>query len=415
VCITDPVAEKLFEFLKKALYDPDEARLDLEEIPEGFVDLAKGLLYYVQSVHEASILAADIARGDLDTNPLTTNNEVAPGLKSLQATLRHLTWQSQQIAKGDYQQRINFMGDFSEAVNNMVVQLDERQKALEEEIAAGVRKSEALALNLKVLEDITKQMTQLVIVVDIKTEERLFQNHPIERVLYDLATADQLHEWMHNNLSSIEVDTRVTRDIELINNDSFQFFTADIRALAWGTSIAAVFIFSDMTQTRRAMASLEAIANYDQQTGVYSRHYGMITLNKWLDQGMEFSLCFADMDSLKLVNDKFGHGEGDKYILEVSGILRSFSQDAFVCRLGGDEFMLLAKSWTQEAAESRLEDLRSELIRMGEKFDPRYQHSLSYGVIEVSKDTRLPLSDLLSTADERMYLYKRARKAERKN
>ncbi len=410
---SDPIAEKLFEYLKKALYEPSEATLDLDEIPEDFLDLAKGLLYYVHSVHEASVLAADIARGELDTNPLTTNNEVAPGLKSLQATLRHLTWQTQQIAKGDYQQRINFMGDFSEAVNYMVVQLDERQKALEAEIAAGIQKSEALALNLKVLEDITRQMTQLVIVMEVDSKEMIFQNHPVERVLHDLTTADQLESWMHEHLSSIKGEGRATKDVELINNDSFQYFTVDIRALSWGHKDAAVFIFTDMTQTRRAMASLEEIANYDQQTGVYSRHYGMITLNKWLDQKVEFVLCFADMDSLKLVNDKYGHGEGDKYILEVASLLRAFSNDAFVCRLGGDEFMLLVRDWTQEAAERRLEDLRTDLIRMGEKFDSRYRHSLSYGVIKVESNNVFPLSELLSTADERMYLYKRARKAQR--
>lgn len=411
----DPVAARLFEYLREALYAPDEAKLDFDEIPEGFMDLAKGMLYYVQCVHEASILSADLARGDLHTNPLTTNNEVAPGLKSLQATLRHLTWQTQQVAKGDYQQRISFMGDFSEAINNMVAQLDERQKALEEEIAAGVRKSEALELNLKVLEDITKQMPQLVIVLNAKTKETIYQNHHLERVLYDPTTSQRLHDWMHEVLANFKMTRRITKDLELINNNSFQFFTTDIRPLKWDSDDAAVFIFTDMTQTKRAMASLEEIANYDQQTGVYSRHYGMATLNEWLDENKEFVLCFADIDSLKFVNDKFGHAQGDKYILEVSGTLRSFDEDAFVCRLGGDEFMLLAAGWTREDAEAKLEDLRSELIRMGEKFDPRYIHSLSYGVIEVDKITDLPLSDVLAIADDRMYHYKRAHKAERKN
>ncbi|HBT95179.1 MAG TPA: hypothetical protein DEB24_03330 [Coriobacteriia bacterium] len=411
----DPVAQRLFDYLKNALYNPAEAHLDPKDIPEEFRDFAKGLLYYVQSVREASILAADIARGDLDTRPLTTGNEVAPGLKSLQATLRHLTWQTQQIAKGDYQQRINFMGDFSEAINNMVVQLDWRQKALEEEIRAGIRKSQALALNLGVLEDITRQMPQLVLVLDVHSKEKLFQNHPIERVLQDRTSAEKLFAWIEDSLTSIGSDERSEKEIELISEGNFQFFAVDIRALKWGSQDAAAFIFTDQTQTRRAMASLQEIANYDQQTGVYSRHFGMLTLNKWLDHKQDFVLCFADMDSLKYVNDVFGHNEGDRYILEVASLLRLFSEGAFVCRLGGDEFMLLAKDWEQEAAEQRLEELRCDLIKTGKEIEPRYRHSVSYGVIKVDADNKMPLSDLLGLADERMYHYKKAHKAERRN
>ena len=49
--------------------------------------------------------------------------------KQLQANLRHLTWQTQQIAEGNFNLRVEFMGDFSEAFNSMVVSLDKARKA----------------------------------------------------------------------------------------------------------------------------------------------------------------------------------------------------------------------------------------------------------------------------------------------
>ena len=51
-------------------------------------------------------------------------------LKALQANLRHITWQTQVVASGDYSQRIDFMGEFSDAFNSMVTQLDSTIKTL---------------------------------------------------------------------------------------------------------------------------------------------------------------------------------------------------------------------------------------------------------------------------------------------
>lgn len=55
---------------------------------------------------------------------------VIGALKTLQSNLYHLTWQTQCIAKGEYQHRVNFMGDFSTAFNQMVVELDKNVSAL---------------------------------------------------------------------------------------------------------------------------------------------------------------------------------------------------------------------------------------------------------------------------------------------
>lgn len=51
-------------------------------------------------------------------------------LKMLQSNLRHLTWQTQMVAQGDFTQRVEFMGDFSGAFNQMVQQLDETIQTL---------------------------------------------------------------------------------------------------------------------------------------------------------------------------------------------------------------------------------------------------------------------------------------------
>ncbi|MCL2874348.1 MAG: ATP-binding protein [Defluviitaleaceae bacterium] len=122
------VADILFNYLRDVVYDPDNAFLDIEALPEPFQSLGQGLQYFAESVLDAKMLATSMSKGDLNFNTSLSRNEITAPLKSLQASLRHITWQAQQVAKGDYQQRVDYLGELSEAFNSMVMQLDEKQR-----------------------------------------------------------------------------------------------------------------------------------------------------------------------------------------------------------------------------------------------------------------------------------------------
>ncbi len=72
-----------------------------------------------------------LARGDLETRSLLGRMPAAQSLKALQSNLRHLTYKTQQIADGDLEQRVDFMGDFSIAFNQMTQQLKDSYQELE--------------------------------------------------------------------------------------------------------------------------------------------------------------------------------------------------------------------------------------------------------------------------------------------
>src|ERR1039457_3772154 len=82
-----------------------------------------------QELNENFTLA--ISNGDLTKSLTGVRGPVAGSLKSLQASLRHLTWQATQIADGYFSQRVDFMGDFSTAFNSMVEHLSEARTMLE--------------------------------------------------------------------------------------------------------------------------------------------------------------------------------------------------------------------------------------------------------------------------------------------
>ncbi|MCL2700466.1 MAG: ATP-binding protein [Phycisphaerae bacterium] len=125
-----PVADALFAYLRDAIYSPAKASLNVDELPEAFRTFGKGLAFFAHMVTEAKSLARELAEGNLHCGLPPPGNEVAAPLKKLHASLKHLTWQSQQVAKGDYQQRVAFMGDFSDAFNHMIEQLAERQQII---------------------------------------------------------------------------------------------------------------------------------------------------------------------------------------------------------------------------------------------------------------------------------------------
>lgn len=68
-------------------------------------------------------ILSQFAKGDLSQN-IELRGFMAGSLKALQAHLRHLTWQVQQVEMGDLSQRVDFLGDFSASFNRMVIKLD---------------------------------------------------------------------------------------------------------------------------------------------------------------------------------------------------------------------------------------------------------------------------------------------------
>ena len=86
-------------------------------------------------IEEIGLFVVPLARGELSAPLPSPDNNMAGPLVEMHARLSQLTRQTQEIARGDYSQRIDFMGEFSDAFNSMVVLLEERERSLTDEIA----------------------------------------------------------------------------------------------------------------------------------------------------------------------------------------------------------------------------------------------------------------------------------------
>jgi diguanylate cyclase (GGDEF)-like protein len=96
------------------------------ELPDGGDGELEAILDDLAELYE---FALGLAKGNFDRT-LQATGALAGSLKNLDAALRHLTWQTQRVAAGDFTQRVDFMGEFALAFNHMVVALDEARTEL---------------------------------------------------------------------------------------------------------------------------------------------------------------------------------------------------------------------------------------------------------------------------------------------
>jgi signal transduction histidine kinase len=96
--------------------------------------LAAAVNRLIESQAEVLRFIGALSRGDLQEPVPAAQNPLASPFKELHSRLVHLTWQAEQVARGDYNQRVDFMGDFSLAFNAMVASLELKERELHERI-----------------------------------------------------------------------------------------------------------------------------------------------------------------------------------------------------------------------------------------------------------------------------------------
>ena len=127
-----------------------------------------------------------ISKGDLE-QPLSLRGSLAGSLKNLDAALRHLTYQTQCVAAGDFTQRVDFMGEFSEAYNSMVVALDKARTELDarhELLQAQAAKLEELATTDALTGAYNRRKFNELILAELERVRRY--EHPLSLFILDI-------------------------------------------------------------------------------------------------------------------------------------------------------------------------------------------------------------------------------------
>jgi diguanylate cyclase (GGDEF)-like protein len=156
------------------------------------------------------------------------------------------------------------------------------------------------------------------------------------------------------------------------------------------------------------------MAHHDLLTGLPNRALNLKLFSELLagpwpeagSPGSKLTVFCLDLDGFKGVNDRFGHAAGDAVLVAVADRLRASVRDAdFVCRIGGDEFVILLPNITDGEAAAVA---RRIISRVSEPFEfaPTARIGASIGLASAPRDG-VTADELLSAADRAMYEAKR--------
>jgi diguanylate cyclase (GGDEF)-like protein len=172
----------------------------------------------------------------------------------------------------------------------------------------------------------------------------------------------------------------------------------DIKLMEFVSSQAASAIERKSTEER-----IKHLSFHDSLTGLYNRAYFEEELERYnFPRYYPLSIVMLDVNGLKIINDTFGHSEGDRLLQHFSQVLISVSrQGDILARIGGDEFAIILPSTTSEEAHSFCERIKK--VCQQDKIKPIYLRlnaSLGHTTQEGEyKDT----NTLLKEADKKMY------------
>ena len=164
--------------------------------------------------------------------------------------------------------------------------------------------------------------------------------------------------------------------------------------------------------------SMEAQISTDPLTSLNNRgqllHYTSQRVNMYRDGRRTFVVMF-DINDFKVVNDTYGHAEGDRALLIVAealkGVVKNHSTPMFLARFGGDEFILIVHAAVGEEIDPLIAEIRGLIEAKCRAYQTPYMLSIGAGWDEwTGKDDSF--QKCMQRADEKLYLDK-ARQKER--
>lgn len=197
-------------------------------------------------------------------------------------------------------------------------------------------------------------------------------------------------------------------DVCTINDKIYQSYDSLIH---WFDGSIVHFQHShDITDIKRIVFD----ASFDELTGIYNRKTGYQQLTNQLynckKEKKLIQVCLFDIDNLKITNDVYGHIEGDHMLKVITkAVKEKLNDNDIIFRISGDEFIVSFYDYSYDTAYqymmSVLKDLKHIVVEENFKYDLSY----CFGIIEIDSRNTLPISDIISAADEKMYTWKKRR------
>lgn len=153
-----------------------------------------------------------------------------------------------------------------------------------------------------------------------------------------------------------------------------------------GIPVKAVGYYRNISEERRQVLHLTQMAETDAMTGLFNRQAAIPRIEEYIQNIGDSSAAMVmfDLDNFKQANDVFGHSFGDTMIVENARKLKQFfRKDDIICRIGGDEFMILCKNIREKDLLRKLAKVINAMTIMHEKEGQSIRFSSSAGYVMI--------------------------------
>jgi diguanylate cyclase (GGDEF)-like protein len=154
------------------------------------------------------------------------------------------------------------------------------------------------------------------------------------------------------------------------------------------------------------------LATLDELTMISNRR-GFLTLADHSQKlcrrkKIPMSVALFDLNKFKLINDQYGHHEGDFVLKKFAEVLRRvFRESDVIGRLGGDEFVVMLTDADHEQIDDILGRFKETIAETNQAMDKPYEIEFSVGVAHIAYDTDKSLEEMIEQADAAMYVQKK--------
>jgi len=178
---------------------------------------------------------------------------------------------------------------------------------------------------------------------------------------------------------------------------------------------AVTIVSKDISGRKIMEEELREMSLTDELTKLYNRRGLAVLGEQYLRMSARENrglyILYADLDNMKVINDKLGHQEGDQALIKTADILKEcFRKSDIIARLGGDEFAVFPVGFAGDNVENITARLLANITAYNLKSSDIFKLSISFGISFFDPQNPSSLDDLLAEADRLMYENKRQKK-----
>lgn len=196
------------------------------------------------------------------------------------------------------------------------------------------------------------------------------------------------------------------------SDDEKRWFMMRVVPFKLNTDFYYVITHQNITERKLAEEEVQQLANIDGLTDIFNRGY----FDSFLEQewnrckrlNMPLSLAIIDLDDFKLLNDTYGHQQGDECLKQVAAILEQYTKrPSDICaRFGGEEFALVYGNTSSEQATTVINAIVEQLKQLNicnELSLPSKTLTVSIGLASVVPCSDYTIESMIKEADDLLY------------